>query len=335
MESGAPRLAGQRLRRARLRREASDRDDPVVAHLPDAGGRAQRPSRRRAATSSRGPEVRRADRRAVRRRRRRDHRRVERGAVRAAGPAGAAHREGPAAAVAAGLGRRVRPRVARRVEQSDPRARPADSRSDHVDRATQATTLQALELTNGAILTRWLSRGARRMLGELPPDPTSLYNRAVAGRNASASPFDDRHLRRSTRLWLIVEDTDRTCPKPCCRSGRRPSWSVRPASRRCPRSTPVDGSGLRTDSGPIRVGVAADEGGQWRPRQEPVGADLRHRRPRLHDAFAARSASRTRRSDIGSTLNPSTAVLRLRRRAEHGAAAPAARLDRHCRAPRP
>jgi hypothetical protein len=59
-------------------------------------------------------------------------------------------------------------------------------------RATQATTLQALELVNGEILTRWLSRGARRMLGELPPEPRSLFNGAVAG----SSPIPAR-MRRS------------------------------------------------------------------------------------------------------------------------------------------
>ncbi len=38
-------------------------------------------------------------------------------------------------------------------------------------RPTQSTTPQALELVNGEMLTRWLSRGARRMVGELPPEP--------------------------------------------------------------------------------------------------------------------------------------------------------------------
>ena len=126
-------------------------------------------------------------------------------------------------------------------------------------RSTQATTLQALELTNGAILSRWLSRGARRMLGALPADPTSLYNRAVAGRNASASPFEI-DISRSTRLWLIVEDTGSNVPEAIL-----PAWAqaelVGPTGV-TPLSTlaPSDRSGLRTDSGPIRVGVTADEG---------------------------------------------------------------------------
>ena len=50
-------------------------------------------------------------------------------------------------------------------------------------RAVEATTLQSLELVNGEILTSWLMRGARRMIGELPADPLSLFNASVAGRN--------------------------------------------------------------------------------------------------------------------------------------------------------
>src|SRR6185369_12167358 len=46
-------------------------------------------------------------------------------------------------------------------------------------RDTQATTIQALELVNGETLTHWLSRGARKMLGELPPEPSSLLARQV------------------------------------------------------------------------------------------------------------------------------------------------------------
>ena len=38
-------------------------------------------------------------------------------------------------------------------------------------RDTQPTTLQALELVNGEPLTHWLNRGARKMLGVLPPEP--------------------------------------------------------------------------------------------------------------------------------------------------------------------
>ena len=52
-------------------------------------------------------------------------------------------------------------------------------------RAVEATTLQSLELVNGEILTSWLMRGARRMIGELPDDPLSLFNASVAGATSS------------------------------------------------------------------------------------------------------------------------------------------------------
>ena len=57
-------------------------------------------------------------------------------------------------------------------------------------RAHDATTLQALELVNGEILTNRLMRGARRMVGELPPDPRSLFTAAVAGRNVQPRQMD-------------------------------------------------------------------------------------------------------------------------------------------------
>ena len=44
----------------------------------------------------------------------------------------------------------------------------------HSVRPVQATTLQALELVNGELLTRWLMRGARRLIGELPAEPASM-----------------------------------------------------------------------------------------------------------------------------------------------------------------
>jgi hypothetical protein len=49
------------------------------------------------------------------------------------------------------------------------------------NRETQATVVQALELVNGEALNHWLWRGARRMLGELPPEPQSLLSRQITG----------------------------------------------------------------------------------------------------------------------------------------------------------
>ena len=79
-------------------------------------------------------------------------------------------------------------------------------------RAIEATTLQSLELVNGEILTSWLMRGARRLLGELPADPLSLFNASVAGRNLQPRALRRRHLAGS-KLWLIIADTGSNAPE--------------------------------------------------------------------------------------------------------------------------
>jgi len=168
-------------------------------------------------------------------------------------------------------------------------------------RPAGATTLQALELTNGAILSRWLSRGARRMLGVLPPDPTSLYNRAVAGRNASPSPFDI-DVSRASRLWLIVEDTGSNVPEVI-----QPAWAqaelVGPAGATPLASlAPIDPAGLRAGAGPIVVG-ASTEGGIRVNNPSVLIYDIRGRG---FTRFRGVIGIENKPSDIGSTLNPST-----------------------------
>jgi hypothetical protein len=111
-------------------------------------------------------------------------------------------------------------------------------------RASQATTLQALELVNGEILTRWLSAGARRMLGETRPAPLSLFNKAVAGRNAASSAFDV-DIATATRVWLVVRDTGSNAPERVL-----PAWMgaelVGPSgSTLLSTLTPVEASGPR------------------------------------------------------------------------------------------
>lgn len=125
-------------------------------------------------------------------------------------------------------------------------------------RAAHASTLQALELVNGEILTRWLSRGARRMLGETAAsEPRSLYNRTVAGRGAKATPFEV-DVSTSGRLWLVVQENGSNMPRAI-----EPAWAqaelVGPSGV-VPLSTltPVDASGIRAGTGPIRVN---DSGG--------------------------------------------------------------------------
>ena len=86
-------------------------------------------------------------------------------------------------------------------------------------RPTEATTLQALELVNGEILARALLRGARRLLGELPPEPVSLFNAAVGGRTITPRTFDV-DVSRASRVWLLVTDTGSNAPERV-----RPLWA--------------------------------------------------------------------------------------------------------------
>jgi len=85
-------------------------------------------------------------------------------------------------------------------------------------RNTGATTLQALELVNGERLSNWLLRGARNMLGELPPPPTALFVTPINARGVRAdqpalrvapAPFDV-DVSHATRVWLIVQDANST-----------------------------------------------------------------------------------------------------------------------------
>ena len=73
----------------------------------------------------------------------------------------------PASALARALGRPIRDQV-------------------FSTRNTAATTLQALELVNGERLANWLLRGARNMLGELPPPPTAVFVAPINARGRAA-----------------------------------------------------------------------------------------------------------------------------------------------------
>src|SRR5207249_4317719 len=78
-------------------------------------------------------------------------------------------------------------------------------------RDTQASTPQALELVNGEALTHWLSRGARKMIGVLPPEPASLMGRQVNGGRGAPAPFEV-DVSKSKKLYLIVQDALSTAP---------------------------------------------------------------------------------------------------------------------------
>jgi hypothetical protein len=166
-------------------------------------------------------------------------------------------------------------------------------------RASQSTTPQALELVNGETLTRRLSRGARRMLGELPPEPVSLYNRSVAGRSARSSGFDI-DVSRATRLWLVVQEAGSNDA-----AAVQPAWAeaeLVSASGVVPLSslTPVDPSGVRPGAGPLTV-----------PNGSGAGVRVRNPSVLVYD-ISGRGFTRFRGvmglenkvADIGATLNP-------------------------------
>ena len=79
-------------------------------------------------------------------------------------------------------------------------------------RDSQATTLQALELENGETLTHWLLRCARKMLGELSPEPVAVFDKSVGGRNSGPGDFDV-DVRKADKLWLLVQDTGSYSPE--------------------------------------------------------------------------------------------------------------------------
>ena len=158
-------------------------------------------------------------------------------------------------------------------------------------RAAQATTPQALELVNGEILTKRLALGARRMVGRLPPAPVSIFNKAVAGRNAASSTFDI-DVSNAQRLWLIVEEAGSNAPERV-----QPIWSqaefVAPDGvTRLAALKPADPAGLR--SGSQGNGVAVKNPSR-------LTYDISGRG---FTRFRGTIALENPRSEIGATLNP-------------------------------
>jgi len=166
-------------------------------------------------------------------------------------------------------------------------------------RAAQASTLQALELVNGEMLTRWLSRGARRMLAELPPEPLSLYNRTVAGRTATSSAFEV-DVSRAGKLWLVVQENGSNVPEVL-----EPAWAQSEfvgASGATPLSSlkPIDGAGLREGSGPVRVTGANGDG----VRVKNPSVLVYDVAGRGFTSFRGVIGLENPQGEIGSTLNP-------------------------------
>jgi hypothetical protein len=122
-------------------------------------------------------------------------------------------------------------------------------------RDNQATTIQAVELINGETLTHWLNRGARRMLGQLPDEPQSLFATQVnETRDLTSAPRSfDIDISNSSKLFLIVEDADSTAPDKAL-----PLWldlKLEGPAGPVPLASlkPVEGSGLREGNGTVRV----------------------------------------------------------------------------------
>jgi hypothetical protein len=137
------------------------------------------------------------------------------------------------------------------------------------------------------------------MLGELPPDTLSLYNRTVAGRYATSSAFEI-DVSRAAKLWLVVQESGSNVPEAV-----QPAWAqaefvgpsgVTPLSA----LSPVDRSGLRDGKGPLTV-----------PASNGTGVRVRNPSVLVYD-IAGRGFTKFRgtigienpASDIGSTLNP-------------------------------
>ena len=168
-------------------------------------------------------------------------------------------------------------------------------------RPTQSTTLQALELTNGEQLTQWLSRGARRMTGDLPASAPSLYNRAVAGRNASPNTFEI-DVTGASRLWLVVEETGSNVPEAILPAWAQAEFEGPGGVTRLSALTPLDPSGLRSGSGPVLVGRSYGDGVRVKNPSVLVydigGKGFTH--------FRGIMGLENDQNVIGSTLNPST-----------------------------
>lgn len=164
-------------------------------------------------------------------------------------------------------------------------------------RAKEATTPQALELVNGEALTRWLIRGAQRLTGELPEEPLSLWNGAVAGRSASTRSFEV-NIATAQRVWLLVTDTGSNAPERVL-----PVWSgvefVNAAGAVTPLTalTPAESAGVRPTTSETGVPGSLPVSGTSRLVYDIAGRGFVTLRGQL--------ALENPAIEIGSTLNPS------------------------------
>jgi hypothetical protein len=132
------------------------------------------------------------------------------------------------------------------------------------------------------------------MIGELPPDPLSLFNGAVAGRYAQPRAFD-ADVSRASKLWLIIADTGSNAPERVLPAFVKAEFVGPGGAVPLSALAPIDGSGLRAATPPAT------------PDRVPVKNSSR-----LVYDVSGRGFTRFRgsldvdnaRADIGSTLNP-------------------------------
>ncbi|MDX2151132.1 MAG: DUF1553 domain-containing protein [Bryobacteraceae bacterium] len=75
----------------------------------------------------------------------------------------------------------------------------------YTERASSATTLQALELTNGPLLAKRLERAALALLGKLPPPPANRFDSKLMDSGGVAVDID---ITGAKELHLMLEDVD-------------------------------------------------------------------------------------------------------------------------------
>jgi mono/diheme cytochrome c family protein len=167
-------------------------------------------------------------------------------------------------------------------------------------RVSQASTLQALELVNGDILARWLTRGAKRLVGELPSEPPSLYNRTFAGRTPSPASFEV-DVAKAQRLWLVVQDNGSNVPE-----ALRPAWAQaelvgQAGITQLSELSPAEGdASLRAGDGAIRVANTNGTG----VRVVNPSVLVYDIAGRGFTTFRGVFGVENETSDIGATLNP-------------------------------
>lgn len=75
----------------------------------------------------------------------------------------------------------------------------------YTERSTAASTLQALELTNGPLLSRRLEQGAKTLIGEAKPAPLNLFDSKMMRSGVSEVDVD---ITGANELWLLIQDVD-------------------------------------------------------------------------------------------------------------------------------